>query len=118
MERPKSKDKAINEYIDHLENKLSELSNNSSYSSYVSMKMIVDSINGQIQKLKIDITSSEGEQQFKTISKYASLLSDYSDQLEAFRLKLNPQEVESANKKSKELIVKEGGVEEYLKSKK
>ncbi len=113
MERPSLKsvkDIKVLAYIIHLEK-----INDSAYKpSYISLKMIVDSINSQIQKISIDITSDDGEKQFKLISKYASQLQEYSKQLDFFKSKMLPEEIIEAEEEVSKKLTKEDGVEDFL----
>lgn len=112
MQRPdlKSvKNKDVLEYINYLEKQLET----PYFTSYISIKKIINDGNDQIGKVKLDILSPEGEGQFKLITKFASSLSDLFEQMEKLKAKMTPDEALRLEK----IVSKPEGVEEYLKSK-
>lgn len=116
MEKPIIKDKNALAYIDYLENKLRIYTDSPYTPSYISIKKIVDSINFQIQKIDINIESEDSDKQFKNITKFAAQLQDYSEQLDFFKSRMNPDDVARANEKVKVMLTKADGVEEFLKT--
>jgi hypothetical protein len=93
----KIKDKSVLEYIAHLESKLNNYEGTIYSSSYLALKKIVDKGNEQIKNIEIDILTDEGEKQYKLVSKFASQLKEYGEQLEFFRSKMTPDEIKEAD---------------------
>lgn len=116
MERPASKDKVMNAYVDELELELKKIKENVYFESYISIKMSIDILNMQIRKLgsSLDPEDDKGSQ---NLDKMASRLQSRCENIEFFRSKLIPSEIAAADKKAKELITKDEGVEQYLRTK-
>ncbi len=95
MERPKNiKDKSVLEYIEHLEAHLEKFTKSIYCESYLSLKKIVDKGNLQIKDIEVDILTDEGEKQYKSIAKFASQLQEYGEQMEFFKSKMSPEELD------------------------
>lgn len=110
MERPSLKglkDKSIIQYIEYLENQLKS----PFADSYMAIKKIVDRGNLQLTTSDIDIFDPEHEKKSAMIGKFLDKLEGYSKQMEYFKSKMSPDEYKKAN-----AVVKDDGVEEYLKS--
>ena len=90
MERPKSKDKSVNEYIDFLETKLKKFTESPYTDPYVTLKMVVDQGNKKIRSLDIDFMDDGAEKVMASIEKFASKQKIYAEQLEHFRNKMTP----------------------------
>lgn len=113
----KIKDKSVLEYISHLESKLSNYENSVYSTSYVTLKKIVEKGNEQIKNIEIDILTDEGEKQYKFVAKFVSQLKEYSEQLDYFKSKMSPGEVEKADSEGvlhKNSIGKKVGLAEQI----
>lgn len=89
------KDKSVIEYIEYLESQLEKFTKNTYCDSYLSLKKIVDKGNQQISSIEIDILTDDGEKQYKSIAKFAAQLKEYGEQMEYFKSKMNPGEVDA-----------------------
>ncbi len=93
MERPKLtglKDKSILEYIESLEAQLK-----TPYAeAFLSLKKMVDRGNAQVKGAEMDIFSPEGETKFKQAAKFSSQLKDWYSEMEYFKSKMSPEELE------------------------
>ncbi len=92
MDRPNSKDKVVNAYIDHIEAKLKKFTENPNCDSYMTLKMIVDNGNRKIRALDIDFMADDAEKVMGAIEKFAGKQKVYVEQLEYFRNKMTPPE--------------------------
>ena len=109
MERPKIKDKEVLAYVEYLEAQLKS----PFAESYMAIKKMVDKGNKQLLTTEIDIFNPEDEKKSAMVGKFIDKLEGYSKQMIYFKSKMNPSEVEASDR----IVTKEGGVEEYLKSK-
>jgi len=113
MERPKLtglKDKSILEYIEHLEAQLK-----TPYAkAYISIKKIADNVGSQLEKLQFNIDSEDIGKDLKKAGQISSQLKDFYVEMDYYSSKMSPEEVKAAEKG----VVKEEGVEQFLKTQK
>jgi len=90
MDRPKViKDKACLEYIEHLEAQLK-----TPYAeAFLSLKRMVDKGNSQLKTTDFDVFTPDGESKFKQAAKFTSQLKDWYTEMEYFKSKMSPQEI-------------------------
>ncbi len=93
----KVKDKSVLEYISQLESKLNKYESSIHSASYLTLKKIVDNGNDQIKNIEFDILTEDGEKQYKLVAKFIKELQEYSDQLDYFKSKMSPTEIEKAD---------------------
>lgn len=102
MDRPASKDKALNAYVDFIEAKLKKFTESPYCVPYVTLKMVVDKGNEKIRALDIDFMSPDAEDVMGAIEKFVSKAKVYSEQLEHFRNKMSPLERKEVEAKMQE----------------
>lgn len=72
---------------------------------YLAVKTTIDNINQELKAGAAKITSGEGEDKnFDRSHKYITEMQPYYEQLEYFRKKLSPQELEEVNERPADLL--------------
>lgn len=109
MKRPdisKIKNKSVREYIEHLEAQ----QKTPYFEGFLTLKRMVDKGNSQIKDATMDVFSEDGEKEFAQAAKFTAQLKGWYAEMEYFKSKMDPKELEELEKG----VTKPDGVEEYL----
>lgn len=102
MEKPPIKDKAVQAYVNYIEDKLNKFTSSPYCDQYITLKRIVDSSNNKIRNLDIDFASDEADKLLSAVEKWVTKQKLYSEQLEYFYNKMTPPERKDVEQKMKE----------------
>ena len=101
MERPKSKDKEANQYIDYLLDRISIYEKSPLLSSYIAVKATVDEWNKRIAETQIDIIDEKNKDTFGMVHKYFTEMKPYLELLEYIRSKMTDVEKKTVDEQLK-----------------
>lgn len=92
MERPPSKDKALNAYVDYQLAELDKFKKSPYVNSYLSIRKLVDKGNLTINNMADEAELDFDSEKFKGVEKFLSKQKEYYEQMEYFRGKMTSSE--------------------------